>query len=219
MVNSVQNLHKLVTVASRLNIVEKVQQRHAPQRSEIIEHATRCSGQADGPQIPREIKCLKLAETRCLECGIGLDYLGDVSAEQLELVSCTLKVIRISKTANNLGVDTIARCIADPRLLASLLTGKYSEHQSLYRQSETFARQKVEMSRALLSNWVNACCRLMSPLDEALCRYVMNARKIHTDDSATRRTDLEILIFLARSDRLSRATDRPGLPAISGYVQ
>ncbi|RAP71034.1 hypothetical protein ACZ87_02159 [Candidatus Erwinia dacicola] len=26
----------------------------------------------------------------------------------------------------------------------------------------------VDLSRALLSNWVDACCRLMAPLDEAL---------------------------------------------------
>ena len=36
-----------------------------------------------------------------------------------------------------------------------MLTGKYCEHLPLYRQSEIFARQGVELSRALLSNWVD----------------------------------------------------------------
>ncbi|KIZ44750.1 hypothetical protein OO18_09160 [Raoultella ornithinolytica] len=49
-----------------------------------------------------------------------------------------------------------------------LLTAKYCEHQPLYRQTEIFARQGVDLSRALLSNWVDACCRLMAPLDKAL---------------------------------------------------
>ncbi|EOJ3570261.1 IS66 family transposase, partial [Escherichia coli] len=53
----------------------------------------------------------------------------------------------------------------------------------LYRQSEIFARQGVELSRALLSNWVDACCQLMTPLNDALYRYVMNTRKLHTDDT------------------------------------
>ncbi|MDL5752654.1 transposase, partial [Escherichia coli] len=68
-------------------------------------------------------------------------------------------------------------------LLARVLTGKYCEHLPLYRQSEIFARQGAELSRALISNWVDACCQLMTPLNDALYRYVMNTRKVHTDDT------------------------------------
>ncbi|HIA8033278.1 TPA: IS66-like element ISEc23 family transposase, partial [Escherichia coli] len=39
------------------------------------------------------------------------------------------------------------------------------------------------LSRALLSNWVDACCQLMTPVNDALYRYVMNTRKVHTDDT------------------------------------
>ena len=77
----------------------------------------------------------------------------------------------------------IERGIAGPGLLARVLTGKYCEHLPLYRQSEIFARQGVELSRALLSNWVDTCCQLMTPLNDALYRYVMNTRKLHTDDT------------------------------------
>ncbi len=77
----------------------------------------------------------------------------------------------------------IERGIAGPGLLARVLTGKYCEHLPLYRQSEIFARQGVELSRALLSNWVDACCQLMTPVNDALYRYVMNTRKVHTDDT------------------------------------
>ena len=58
-----------------------------------------------------------------------------------------------------------------------MLTGKYCEYLPLYRQSEIFACQGIELSRASLSNWVDACCQLMTPLNDALYRYVMN-----TDD-------------------------------------
>ena len=64
-----------------------------------------------------------------------------------------------------------------------MLTAKYCEHLPLYRQCEIFARQGVDLSRALLSNWVDACCRLMAPLDEALYHYVMDCHKLHTDDT------------------------------------
>ena len=71
----------------------------------------RYSGREDDPQVPRqlrqsrhrrslpehlprEIKRLEPTETCCPECGGELDYLGEVSAEQLKLVSRALKVIR-----------------------------------------------------------------------------------------------------------------------------
>ncbi|EPX8059822.1 IS66 family transposase [Escherichia coli] len=171
----------------------------------------RYSGREDDPQVPRqlrqsrhrrplpellprEINRLEPEESCCPECGGELDYLGEVSAEQLELVSSALKVIRTERvkkacTKCDCIVEApapsrpIERGIAGPELLARVLTGKYCEHLPLYRQSEIFARQGVELSRALLSNWVDACCQLMTPLNDALYSYVMNTRKVHTDDT------------------------------------
>ncbi len=47
--------------------------------------------------LPREIHRLEPEESCCPECGGELDYLGEVSAEQLELVSSALKVIRTER--------------------------------------------------------------------------------------------------------------------------
>ena len=52
-----------------------------------------------------------------------------------------------------------------------------------YRQSEIYGRQGVELRRSLLSGWVDACCRLLSPLEEALHGYVMTDGKLHADDT------------------------------------
>ncbi|MFS3659957.1 IS66 family transposase, partial [Escherichia coli] len=75
------------------------------------------------------------------------------------------------------------RGIAGPGLLARVLTSKYAEHTPLYCQSEIYGRQGVELSRSLLSGWVDACCRLLSPLEEALHGYVMTDGKLHADDT------------------------------------
>lgn len=77
----------------------------------------------------------------------------------------------------------IDRGIAGAGLLARVLTSKYAEHVPLYRQTEILARHGVDLSRALLANWVDACCRLMAPLEEALYHYVMATGKLHTDDT------------------------------------
>ncbi|HCS8459452.1 TPA: IS66 family transposase, partial [Escherichia coli] len=66
---------------------------------------------------------------------------------------------------------------------ARVLTSKYAEHTPLYRQSEIYGRQGVELRRSLLSGWVDACCRLLSPLEEALHGDVMTDGKLHADDT------------------------------------
>lgn len=77
----------------------------------------------------------------------------------------------------------IERGIAGAGLLARVLGSKYAEHTPLYRQSEIYSRQGVELSRSLLSGWVDACCRLLSPLEEALRGYVLSDGKHHVDDT------------------------------------
>ena len=66
---------------------------------------------------------------------------------------------------------------------APVLTSKYAEHTPLYRQSEIYGHQGVELSRSLLSGWVDACCRMLSPLEEALRNYVLTDGKLHADDT------------------------------------
>ncbi len=171
----------------------------------------RYSGREDDPQVPRqlrqsrhrrplpahlprEIHRLEPEESCCPECGGELDYLGEVSAEQLELVSSALKVIRTERVkkactkcdwilSKNRAVPPDRAWYRGPRITCPRVNGKILQHLPLYRQSEIFARQGVELSRALLSNWVDACCQLMTPVNDALYRYVMNTRKVHTDDT------------------------------------
>jgi hypothetical protein len=77
----------------------------------------------------------------------------------------------------------IERGIAGPGLLAHVLSSKYAEHTPLYRQSEIYNRQGVELSRSLLSGWMDVCCRLLSPQEEALQAYVLTDGKLHADDT------------------------------------
>lgn len=46
------------------------------------------------------------------------------------------------------------------------------------------ARQGIQLSRSLLSGWVEASCRLLDPLDEALYNYVMGAWSLHADETS-----------------------------------
>lgn len=50
-------------------------------------------------------------------------------------------------------------------------------------QSEISERAGVTLGRSLLSGWADACCQLLSPLDEAQQRYVLTDGKLHADDT------------------------------------
>lgn len=144
--------------------------------------------------LPRDEKRLPPAETCCPDCGGALSYLGEDTAEQLELIRSAFRVIRTVREKHACQKcdhivqapapsRPIERGIAGPGLLARVLTSKYAEHTPLYRQSEIYARQGVELSRSVLSGWVDACCRLLSPLEEALRQYVLTNGKLHADDT------------------------------------
>ena len=77
----------------------------------------------------------------------------------------------------------IERGLAGPGLLAHVLVSKYCDHQPLNRQSEMYARQGVELERSTMADWVGASSRLLEPLVEALRGYVMEAGKLHADDT------------------------------------
>ncbi|MGS1412364.1 IS66 family transposase [Serratia marcescens] len=131
------------------------------------------------------------AESCCSDCGGSLSYLGEDTAEQLGLMRSAFRVIRTVREKHKM------RCyragpraftphrggIAGPGLLARVLDSKYAEHTPLYRQSEIYSRRGVELSRSLLSGWVDAFCRLLSPLEEALQDYVLTDGKLHADDT------------------------------------
>jgi transposase len=44
--------------------------------------------------------------------------------------------------------------MAGPGLLAHVLVAKYADHLALYRQSEIYDREGVELERSTLTDWV-----------------------------------------------------------------
>jgi hypothetical protein len=53
----------------------------------------------------------------------------------------------------------------------------------LFRQSEIYAREGVDLDRSTLAGWVGAASELLAPLVDALRRHVLSASKIHADDT------------------------------------
>jgi hypothetical protein len=53
----------------------------------------------------------------------------------------------------------------------------------LYRQSEIYAREGVDLDRSTLADWVGATSHLLSPLVDAVRKHVLAAPKLHADDT------------------------------------
>ena len=58
-----------------------------------------------------------------------------------------------------------------------------ADHLPLYRQSEIYAREGVDLDRSTLADWVGGASALLGPLVEAVGRHVLAADKLHADDT------------------------------------
>jgi transposase len=130
----------------------------------------------------------------CGECGGRLREIGRDVSEQLEYVPGRFKVVRhvrpkLACTRCQRVFQAaapsrpIARGLPGPALMAHVMTGKYCDHQPLYRLSGIFARDGVELDRSTLAGWVDRGDALIDPLVAAVRRYVMANDKIHGDDT------------------------------------
>src|SRR5215510_1463262 len=77
----------------------------------------------------------------------------------------------------------IPRGEADASVLAHVAIAKYCDHIPLYRQSEIYARDDVELDRSLLADWNGKSAWLLEPLAAKIGEHVMAGNVIHADDT------------------------------------
>ena len=68
-------------------------------------------------------------------------------------------------------------------LLAHVLVNKYADHLPLYRQSQIFAREGIDLDRSSLAGWVGQSSKLLEPLADAIGRHVRAGQSIFADDT------------------------------------
>jgi transposase len=124
----------------------------------------------------------------------GMAKLGEDVTEVLDYVPGHFQVIRHVRpkyacTACDAITQAPAPAMPTPRgratpaTLAHLLVSKYCDHLPLYRQSEIYAREGVDLDRSTLSDWVGQAAWLLDPVVAAIRNHVFAAEKIHGDDT------------------------------------
>jgi len=77
----------------------------------------------------------------------------------------------------------LPRSRADESLLAEIVTRKFADHLPLYRLSEIFSRDGVQLTRQLLSTWVNKLGTALLPLYLVMLEHIKASNRVFIDES------------------------------------
>jgi len=127
-------------------------------------------------------------------CGGKLRMLGEDVTEELEYVPGRFVVNRIVRPRMACTCcETICQAPLPSRpiergrpgagLLAHVLISKYADHLPLYRQSQIFEREGIDLDRSTLCDWVGKATALLEPLADAIGRHVLSGPAIFADDT------------------------------------
>ena len=130
----------------------------------------------------------------CSDCGGNLRQLGEDVTEELEYIPGRFVVRRIVRprmacscceafSQAPLPSRPIERGRPGPGLLAHVLTSKYCDHLPLYRQSAIYAREKVDLHRSTLTDWVGRSTALLEPLADHIGKLVRAGPALFADDT------------------------------------
>jgi transposase len=193
-------------MTARLRLPE-IEEKGQPKRRPIPDH------------VPRMEVELSPAADACADCGGKLRRIGEDVTEELEYVPGRFIVNRIVRPRltcrccerffqAQLPTRPIERGRPGPGLLAHVLVSKYADHLPLYRQSQIFERDGLDLDRSTLADWVGKSTALLEPLADAIGRHVLAAEAIFADDTpvqmlapGTGRTRTARLWIYARDER------------------
>jgi len=155
--------------------------RKSPGRRPLPEHLPR-----------REI--VHTPDCTCPACGGAMRKVGEDISEVLDYIPGHFEVIRHIRPAFScrrcesmvqlpMPSLPVERGRPSAALLAHILVSKYCDHLPLYRQAAIYARDGVDLDRAVMANWVGKSVWITAPLVEAISDHVMAGGTLHGDDT------------------------------------
>jgi transposase len=181
-------------------------------------------------RLPRVEIVVDVEDRICPCCGKPLHQSGEDTSERLDIVPAQFRVLRVRrpKYACRACENAVVQAPAPARLIegglpteatvAHVLVSKYADHLPLYRQSQIYARQGIELDRSTLADWVGRAAFLLRPIHECLLLALKGSAKLFADettapvlDPGRGRTKLGQLWAYARDDRPWGGADPPGV--------
>jgi transposase len=180
--------------------------------------------------LPRDEVVIEPDDQTCPCCGGEMHRIGEDVAERLDVIPAQFRVIvtrrpRYGCRACESAVvqapapaGLIVGGLPTEALVAHVLVGKYADHLPLYRQSQIYARQGIELDRSTLADWVGRAAAELRPVHERLFEHLKRSPRLFMDetrapvlDPGRRRTKSGYLWALARDDRPWGGTDPPAV--------
>ncbi len=172
---------EIAKAATEVVEAEPVEPKAKPKRKPLPDHLDR-------------IEQVLSAGEDCPECGGDLSKLGEDITEELEYIPGRFvvnKIIRPRMSCRRceailqapMPSRPIERGRPGPGLLAHVLVSKYADHLPLYRQSQIYAREGVDLDRSTMADWVGKSTALLEPLAEAIAKRVKAGSSLFADDT------------------------------------
>jgi transposase len=180
--------------------------------------------------LPREEIVIEPGDQTCPCCGGAMHRIGEDVAERLDVTPAQFRVIvtRRPRYGCRACEGAVVQAPAPARLVegglptealvAHVLVGKYADHLPLYRQSQIYARQGIELDRSTLADWVGRAAAELRPVHERLFEHLKRSPKLFMDetrapvlDPGRRRTKSGYLWAIARDDRPWAGPDPPAV--------
>jgi transposase len=149
----------------------------------------------DDLPIERAILDLKEEDKICPETGKPLIKIGEDVTQKLAHRHGSYYIketIRPKYAAIKEGEETIvaadlpesflARSKVDESFLADVLVKKFADHLPLYRQSEILSRERIMISRQLLSQYVVKSGLALKPIYEKMHRLILKSKNVFIDE-------------------------------------
>jgi transposase len=134
------------------------------------------------------------AEKQCA-CGHPKTRIGESVSEKLEYQPASFVVIETVRAKYacphcHQGVveapappQAVEKSLAAEGLLAHVVVTKYVDHTPLHRLSGIFARERIDLPRSTLCDWVADVATALTPIGDQLRREVVAADYLQTDDT------------------------------------
>ena len=164
----------------------------------------------------------------CTKCAGSLKTLGEDVTEELEYVPGRFIVNRIIRPRMACSCceavlqapmpsRPIERGRPGPGLLAHVLVSKYCDHLPLYRQSQIYEREGINLDRSTMADWVGKSTALLEPLADAIGKHVRQGQALFADDTpvkllspGNKRTKTARIWAYVRDERPWKGSAPPG---------
>jgi len=130
--------------------------------------------------VPASFRVLRHIQPRLICKGCDTEITAAVPSPPIEPGKPSPGLLALSERLSRCLADRDQTSVAhDERSL--VLNAKYCDHLPLYRQSEIYAREGIDLARSTMADWVGKASAMLSPLIAALRSRVFAGDRLHGD--------------------------------------